>query len=75
MTGMRRLDLEQPLVTYTEATALPALVGEAHLAIVACELCGAAVVLDQRDSVDRRAQHATWHALDLLRHERPRSTA
>ena len=34
----------------------------ARIGIATCKTCGAAVMLDPRDPVNRARQHAEWHA-------------
>ena len=34
----------------------------ARIGICTCKKCGAAVLLDPRDSTNRARQHAEWHA-------------
>ena len=45
--------------TFTTATAVPA--EGARVGFVSCKLCGATIMLDQRDSEDTIQKHITWH--------------
>ena len=49
--------MTDPLVT--DATAIPA--EGARVGLVSCLLCGAALLLDPRETLDTVAAHMTWH--------------
>ena len=45
-------------------TAATVLVAEgARIGIVTCKECGAAVIIDPRDTINALRQHHDWHAL------------
>jgi hypothetical protein len=47
-------------VTFSAATVWPA--EGARVGIVTCDDCGAAILVDPRDTTNRPDQHAAWHA-------------
>jgi len=54
-------DHPQPAVIgFSETTIFAAEGARAGLTI--CDTCGAAILLDPRDGVDRMQQHADWHS-------------
>jgi hypothetical protein len=46
-------------VEFSSGTALSA--EGARVALVSCERCGAAILLDPRDETGRMQQHLQWH--------------
>lgn len=42
----------------------------ARIGIATCKLCGAAIMLDPRDSENRAKQHAQWH-IDSIGEQMP----